>query len=198
MHAAATLFLDVCVQPDLWPGGRWPLLNADQARNVVRLFALASANAVRQGGIVCRHTGGSAEAHCRTPGAATARPVGCVPALPMRVATSDDVDAALDRATATYVDSGCLDAPDATPSGAQAFRYVIAGVRDAVVFGAGVELGVDRVVEALLQRRIRTHVVLDAVGTADEIRAQAVVAGWKRRGVDGVTAAIVERLLAVR
>jgi hypothetical protein len=41
-------------------------------------------------------------------------------------------------------------------------------------------------------------VALDAVGTADEVLAQACVAGWKRRAVDGVTVEIVERMLRRR
>ncbi len=73
---------------------------------------------------------------------------------------------------------------------------MIAGVRDAVVFGAGVEYGLDLAIAALLRRRVRTHVVLDAVGAADESAAQLVVARWKRAGADGLTVAVVERLLA--
>jgi hypothetical protein len=38
--------------------------------------------------------------------------------------------------------------------------------------------------------------VLDAMGAADEILAQTIVAGWKRRGVDGVTVDVVARLLS--
>jgi hypothetical protein len=48
---------------------------------------------------------------------------------------------------------------------------------------------------ALLARRIRTHVALDASGAADEIAAQLVIADWKRRGVDVTTVAMVERML---
>ena len=58
------------------------------------------------------------------------------------------------------------------------------------------ELAIDRTIDALVRRRIRTHVALDAAAAVDAASAQAVIAAWKRRGVDGVTAAIVERLLA--
>ena len=74
--------------------------------------------------------------------------------------------------------------------------HLTAGIRDAVVFGAGLEHGIDRAVDALLRRRIRTHVVLDAAASADPDQAQRIIAGWKRRGVDGATAATVLRLLA--
>jgi hypothetical protein len=70
-----------------------------------------------------------------------------------------------------------------------------AGVRDAVVFGAGLELGVARVVEALLARRIRTHLALDASGAVDDAEAQTLLGGWKRRTLDVVTTATVARLL---
>jgi hypothetical protein len=50
-------------------------------------------------------------------------------------------------------------------------------------------------VAALLERRVRTHAVLDAIGTANEVRAQSVVAHWKRCGVDGVTVRTLTRLL---
>lgn len=203
IHPEAALFLDVCIQPDLWPGGAWPLLDEARARNVERLFALAARLGIRQGGIVCAHGASAAEVagfppHCEDAPAATARPPGCVPELPMRVWSPDagrDAPApAPNRAFATYVASGCRRAPDQGSHGG-AFDHLTAGVRDAIVFGAGVEYGIDAAVDALLRRRIRTHVVLDAVGSADETEAQLVLAGWKRRGVDGITAAMLERLL---
>jgi nicotinamidase-related amidase len=206
MHPAATLLLDVCVQPDFWPGGSWPLLGRDQARNVERIFALAARLGARQGGIVCDHATADANdapelpAHCRREDAATTRPPGCAPVLPMRVCSADaarDGDAA-DRTFATYLDSGCRRAPDERPSHRRGFDHLTAGVRDAVVFGAGVEYGIDRTVDALLRRRIRTHIVVDAAGSADETFAQIVVARWKRRGVDVLTAATLERLLTAR
>ena len=68
-------------------------------------------------------------------------------------------------------------------------------MRDAVVFGAGIEGGLDQAIRALLRRRIRTHVALDAAGAADDTAAQLVVAEWKRRGVDGTTVAMIARML---
>jgi hypothetical protein len=67
-----------------------------------------------------------------------------------------------------------------------------------VVFGAGVEYGLDHAVDALLRHRIRTHVVIDAMGTLDEVAAQTIVASWKRRGVDGLTVDVLARLLGAR
>ena len=203
MHPAATLFFDVCVQRDLWPGGVWPLLGTDHARNLVRLFRLAEEFSVRQGGIVCRHGVGGTSApsafplHCGAFDAGEERADGCRPTLPLQVWRSNPTDAScLERDCATYVDSGCHLAPDDGPERERAFRHVTAGVRDAIVFGAGIEYGIDRAVDALLRHRIRTHVVLDAMGAADEILAQTIVAGWKRRGVDGVTVDVVARLLS--
>lgn len=199
MHPAATLFLDVCVQSDLWPGGVWPLVKPAQAANIVRLFVVAETLGLRQGGVVCHHVAIGSEpdsglpAHGRHAPAGT-RPEGCLPMLPMQVRTANSADV-LDRAHALYVDSGCKQAPDDAPGHRRAFEHLTAGVRDAVVFGAGVEQGLDRAVDALLRRRIRTHVVLDAVSAADEDLAQRIVAGWKRRGMDGVTVETVERLL---
>jgi len=204
MHPAATLFLDVCVQSQLWPEGVWRLVSGAQALDIARLFAIAAAFGVRQGGVVCRHVSASAEpvcgapVHCRSAESANARPVGCLSTLPMQVWAADvesNSVMTLDRAHAVYVDSGCGLAPDGDPCRARAFEHLTAGVRDAVVFGAGVEHGVDRVVDGLLRRRIRTHVALDAVGTADEILAQTIAAAWKRRGVDGITVETLERML---
>jgi hypothetical protein len=203
MHPVATLFFDVCVQRDLWPDGVWPLLGPDQARNVARLFCLAEDLGVRQGGIVCSHGIGGTNApsalpvHCGAFDAAEQRADGCRPTLPLQVWRSNPTGASsLERDRATYVDSGCHLAPDDGPERERAFRHVTAGVRDAIVFGAGIEYGIDRTVDALLRHRIRTHVVLDAMGAADEILAQIIVADWKRRGVDGVTVEVVARLLS--
>jgi hypothetical protein len=104
----------------------------------------------------------------------------------------------LDRVHAVYVDSGCGHLPDGTPRCASAFEHFTAGIRDVVVFGAGVEHGLERVVDTLLRRRIRIHVALDAVGAADEVLAQGVVARWKRRSVDGATVDTIHRLLIRR
>ncbi len=204
MYAGATLFLDVSVQPDLWPDGAWPLMRAEQVRNVERLFALAGESAVRQGGMMCRHDAAETDAgrasgipaHCGSLDASSARPPGCEPRLPLRIARGDRDGEAPDRTVAIYLDSGCRRPPDAAPVHRRAFDCLIAGVRDAVVFGAGVEYGLDLAIAALLRRRVRTHVVLDAVGAADESAAQLVVARWKRAGADGLTVAVVERLLA--
>jgi len=202
MHASAALFVDVCVQLDLWPGGSWPLVTPEEARNVARLFAFAAERTIRQGGVICRHAEGdhgvaSTPPHCRGESWTYDRPPGCGPYLPMEVC--DEVrDAPLDRTHATYVASGCACAPDEAGHAKRAFEHTTAGIRDAVVFGAGIEHGLDRTVEALLRRRIRVHVPLDAAGAADADAAQAVVARWKRRGVDGTTVAMVERLLAAR
>jgi hypothetical protein len=204
MHPAATVFVDVGVQRELWPGGAWPLVGEAEAAGIARLFAIARAFAVRQGGIVCRHAASSPEpamnapTHCGAPASADERPIDCLPALPVQLwttAVASDPPLALDRAHAIYVDSGCAQDPDAHPVHARAFAHLTAGVRDAVVCGAGVEYGLDRVVGALLRRRIRTHVALDALGAADEVVAQTVVAGWKRRGVDGTTVEMVHRML---
>lgn len=204
IYAPATLFLDVCVQADLWPDGVWPLVSGKDARNIARLFAIAGELELRQGGVICRHATldaapvPEAPMHCRSKRSGWSRPAGCTAILPMQVWTEEPEDApemTLDRAHAVYVDSGCHHAPDGALRRSRAFGHLTAGIRDAVVFGAGIEHGLDRVVDALLRRRIRTHVALDAAGTADEIRAQAVVACWKRRGVDGVTVAMVHRML---
>lgn len=205
MYPAATAFLDVCVQADLWTRGAWPLVNDGQAASIVRLFAMAARFEVRQGGVICRHGEGGVSAvaatavHCGESRSAYDRPPGCMPSRPIEI-TGDDSPELTATATdlrthAIYVDSGCALRPDAGRGRAHAFDRLVAGVRDAVVFGAGVEYGIDRVVAALLDRRIRTHVALDAVGSADDSRAQMVVAQWKRWGVDGVTVEVLERLL---
>ena len=204
MHAGSTLFLDVCAQRDFWPGGAWPIVAEGDAERMAELFALAAELTLRQGGVVCRHegaAGGTSAAgppHCLEDGGA-GRPPGCSPGRP--VALYDPAAVAvpdrgtLDRAHAYYIASGCLTAPDVTTGGGTVFDHLTAGVRDAVVFGAGIEHAVDRTVDALLRRRIRTHVVLDATAACDPAAAQRVVAEWKRRTVDGLTAATVRRLL---
>lgn len=101
----------------------------------------------------------------------------------------------MDRAHAIFLGSGCVLPITQTSSFAPVFAHLIAGVRDAVVFGAGVEFGIAHVVEALLEARVRTHLVLDATGAADAAAAQVLIGGWKRRGVDVLTMATVERLL---
>jgi hypothetical protein len=205
MHPAATLFLDVAVQSDLWPDGSSPLMRPEEARNALALFALAKGLDVRQGGVVCRHDASSdarpaiaMPPHCTGHDAGRVRPEGGTPALPMWIATADAASTTgmpLDRSHAIYVDSGCGMAPDETPERARAFTHLVSGIRDAVVFGAGVEHGLDEVVDALLRRRVRVHVALDAVGAVDEVAAQEVVASWKRRGVDGTTVAMIARAL---
>jgi hypothetical protein len=205
MHPGATLFLDVAVQPDFWPGGAWPVMDGERARNAVALFALAAELGIRQGGVVCRHDAASdarpaaaSPPHCTDAGAVRARPDGGIARLPMWVAAVDETSERgmpVDRAHAIYVDSGCGLDPDGTAERARALGHLVSGVRDAVVFGAGVEYGLAKAVDALLRRRIRVHVALDAVAAADEVAGQLVVAAWKRRGVDGTTVAMIARAL---
>jgi hypothetical protein len=196
MHPGATLFLDVCVQLDFGPGGAWPLLDAEGAANVATLFALAAELGVRQGGVRCAHAAGDTP-----PGApvhAIAGSDGAEPTHgPIRPAVLVDPGGApvLDRVHAYYVVTGCAAPPDGDAASRTVVEHLLAGVRDAVVFGAGVETGLDRAVDACLRRRVRTHVVLDAVGAVDTARAQQVIGEWKRRGVDGLTTATVVRLL---
>lgn len=180
MFPRATLFLDVCVQRELWPGGPWPLVTSDVGRNVVRLCALAGALPVRRGSILCRHDDDGAVAAPGSPAhacgsGALARPEGCV-------------------LVGEAVESGCGVAPDDAALG-PAFGRLTAGIRDAVVFGAGIEYGLALAMAALLRGRVRTHLVLDAAGAADEIAAQLVIADFKRRGVDVMTVDMVARLL---
>jgi hypothetical protein len=195
----ATLFVDVGVQCDLWPGGRWPVVTAAEASRVADLFALAAELAIRQGGIVCAHAvgvdRGGRLAHCEreTPGAT--RPDRCLPWRPARVWEDVATARPVGRAYAEYVTSGCLRPMDVAPAHRRVVDHLAAGVRDAVVFGATVEDQMAHAVEALLARRIRVHVALDAAGTADPARAQGVVATWKRRFVDGTTAGEVARQL---
>jgi hypothetical protein len=200
MHPGATLFFDVGVQDDLWPGGAWPLMSAREAVNVPRLFDVARAWGVRQGGIVCRHCQGDLDPAHGVPSHATAnasglhRPPGCDPVLPMAVHGPHERPP-LDRTMATYLATGCGSAPTAASWSSRAFGHLVAGVREAVVYGAGIEYGVARAVEALLARRIRTYVVVDATGAAVDEAGQLVVAAWKRRGVDVTTVATIARLL---
>lgn len=223
MHAGSTLFFDVTAQRDCWPGGAWPLVDAEQAENVARLFALAARLRIRQAGAVCVHDRGIAPDDAATGTVAERAGVStlAVPAgAPPHCLASDGIRRApgcepfravrswgyhygaaeaasiLDRAHADYVASGCAAPPDMAPLFLRVFDHVTAGVRDAVVFGAGIEHGVDRAVAALLRRRIRTHVALDAAGSATPEHAQEVVATWKRRMVDVTTTAMIERLLA--
>jgi nicotinamidase-related amidase len=203
----STLFLDVCAQRDLWPGGAWPMVTVDEAGNVAELFTLAARLGVRQGGVVCLHAVDAAAPpaavasagvplHCVAGTAGAERAPGCLPASPVRLAAVDTQGGpALDRAHAYYVATGCAAAPDATPADRHVLDHLTAGVRDAVVFGAGIEHAMDHAVQALLRRRIRTHVVLDAAGAADATTAQRVIARWKRATVDGATTATIARLL---
>jgi hypothetical protein len=184
MFPAATLFLDVCVQRDLWPGGTWPLMTAEAGRNVGRVLALAAAMPVRSGSVCCRHDGGAeaaaagSPAHCLGPDAG-ARPVDYPPLA----------------VHCQIVESGCGVAPDEREH-ALAFRRMTSGIRDAVVFGAGLEYALAHAMAALLRSRIRTHLVMDAAGAADDVAAQLVVADLKRRGVDVVTVDVVARLFS--
>jgi hypothetical protein len=197
MHPGATLFLDVCVQRDFWPGGAWPLLDADSAANVATLFALAAELGVRQGGVRCAHASGDAPPGAplhAAAGGAGAAPIGA-PTRPAILVSPAGTAPALDRAHAYYVASGCTGPPDGDAASRAVVEHLLAGVRDAVVFGAGVETALDRAVDACLHRRVRTHVVLDAAGVVDAAHAQQVIGEWKRRGVDGLTTATVARLL---
>lgn len=185
MFPAATLVLDVCVQRDFWVEGAWPLMIDEAAQNVARLLTLAAAFPVRRGGVVCRHdVPGDLTAAVGTPSHCGTEGTGEPPAgLPVR--GGDTI----------YVASGCGESPDHAAH-AEGFRRLAGGVRDAVVLGAGLEYGIARVVDALLRRRIRTHLVIDAVGAASDSEAQVLIAGWKRRGVDVVTVDVVARLLS--
>ncbi len=204
MLPGSTLFLAVCAQRDLWPSGAWPIVDAEAARTVTELFALAAVLGIREGGVCCRHARATvarpsdvfAPPHCLAGTAGVASAPGCIPASPVVVGEPGAAPApALDRAHAYYVASGCAAAVDADPVGGLVFDHLTAGVRDAVVFGAGVEHAIARAVDALLRRHVRTHVVLDAAAPADAAEAQRVIAQWKRRGVDGATAATIARLL---
>jgi len=200
MYARATIFVDVGVQRDLWPGGAWPLVTHDEAAGVQRLLALADATAVRQASIVCCHgaTDGGVEGaprHCWTGEPGSERPEECHGRLARVLMTPADADAGRGGGRTLALASGCADALDARGRWSVVFDRLVGSVRDAVVFGAGVELGIDLVVRGLLTRRVRTHVVLDAAGAVDAVAAQRVIAAWKRAGVDGTTVAMVERQL---
>ena len=187
MFPAATLVVDVCVQVDFWPGGAWPLVDAQVAENVTRLFGAVATLPVRRGGVACRHErqpGSSVDVraplHCEV-----ARAMGRPPEILARDPTEH------------VFETGCGLSLDNPPHRAR-FLDLVAGIRDAVVFGAGLEYGVAHVVEALLGRRVRTHLVIDAIGSASDVDAQVMMARWKRRGVDVVTVQGVERLLTIR
>jgi len=200
MLPASTLFLDVSAQRDLWPGGAWPLVDADGAGNVAALFALAASLGIRQGGSRCVHLAGQpppyAPRHCEIGSDGAAAAAGCDTAQPaVLLGSGDHAAAALDRTHAYYLTTGCGGPPDADPLARAALDHLTAGIRDTVVFGAAIERGLDRMVDACLRRRIRTHVVLDASAPADPAAAQQVIASWKRRGVDALTTATVARLL---
>lgn len=192
------MFLDVCVQRDLAPGGAWPLTTAEEMAGIATLFAIARELEIRQGGIVCKHSSASSDvpAHCRTATSGCERPPGCVPRLPVQVCEEGASADALDRRYALYLPSGCGEAPDAVPYAARTFDRMLAGIRDVVLFGAGIEYGMDRVAGALLRRRVRTHVVLDAAGAGDGAASQLIIAQWKRRAIDGATVETIRRLLA--
>ena len=202
MFARATIFFDVGVQRDLWPGGAWPLITQPEAERVRRLLAVADASAVRQASVICCH--GAADAgiegaprHCWSGEPGGERPEECRGALARVVITAGSAGSP-DDPRACALASGCAGALDRGGRWSVAFDRLVGGVRDAVVFGAGLELGVDRVVRGLLARRVRTHVVLDAAGAVDAVAAQEVIAAWKRAGVDGTTVAMIERQLGAR
>jgi nicotinamidase-related amidase len=222
MVPGATLFVAVCTQRDFWPGGAWPIVDDATAAHVAALVALATRFGVREGGVICRHpptaprpagraatvhtggpglpgdaadaTGGALPAHCIAGSVGAEVAPGCAPSRPLVVAAAGPAPA-LDRSHAYWVANGCARSVDDDPAQRRVFDHLTAGVRDAVVFGAGVEYAMAYAVDALLARRVRTHVVLDAAAAVDGAAAQTVVAGWKRRGVDGATAATVARLL---
>ncbi len=197
MLAGSTLFLSVCTQRDYWPGGAWPLVDDEEARAIAELFALAARLHVREGAIVCRHDTPPAgiPPHCRAGDPGSALAPACVPAQSI-VTVARGASAPLDRTRAYHLASGCASPIDDDPALRTAFEHLTAGIRDAVVFGAGVEYGIAYAVDALLRRRVRTHVALDAAAAADDVDAQGVIATWKRRGVDGATVATIARLLA--
>jgi hypothetical protein len=193
----ATLILDVGTQCDLWPGGCWPLLGEAEAERAVYLCRLAGTLGVRSGGVYCAHgeTVAGLPRHCEAGSDGAARCERCPPARREQVWAAEAPSRTLDRSHAVYLTTGCSEAVDREPGLRAVFDHMTAGVRDAVVFGAGLELGVARVVEALLARRIRTHLALDASGAVDDAEAQTLLGGWKRRTLDVVTTATVARLL---
>ncbi len=201
MLPGSALFFDVCAQRDFWPGGAWPMMDDGGAQNVAMLFALAAELGIRQGGIRCVHAldaplGTDAPSHAvlGTPGADAAP--GCMPLRPVALVTPGErLPPAMDRAHSYYVATGCSAPPDRDPQCRAVVDHLTAGVRDAIVFGAALETGLAEAVDACLRRRLRTHVVLDAAAMSDAARAQELVAGWKRRGVDGLTTPTVVRLL---
>src|SRR5881394_546174 len=136
MHPPATLFVDVCVQRDLWPGGAWQLVSPGEAEAVGRLCLLARELHIRRGSIVCFHGPGlpvvadGVPSHCHVGFPGSDRPADT--ALPAP-------DAAVDCA------SGCAASPDEPVAMVRAFDRMTAGIRDAVVFGAGVEYGIAQV-----------------------------------------------------
>jgi hypothetical protein len=199
VFSGATVFVDVGVQRDFWPDGRWPVLSAAEAAAVAALCGLARELDLRQGGVVCVHAPGDdlggRPPHCEHGTAGVERPEACAPPRPVRLWTPASTGAPGGREHAEYVASGCRTPVAAAPVHRRAFEHLIAGCRDAVVFGATVEDAMAHAVDALLTRRVRVHVALDAAGTADADRAQRVVADWKRRMVDGTTAGEIARAL---
>ncbi len=197
MHAGSTLFLDVGTQHDLWPGGLWPLLDEPACDQVRLLCALGCTLDVRAGGICCAHEIEPAgrPTHCVTGTHGAERVEACAARLPVRLFSLESQERPAGRAYTSYLGSGCAVAIATAPSQQAVFAHLIAGVRDAVVFGAGIEFGIAHVIEALLLARVRTHLAIDATGAADAAHAQTLLEGWKRRGVDVLTTATVERLL---
>ena len=212
MLPGATLFVAVCTQRDFWPGGAAALVDDATAVNVATLVGVAGRLRIRTGGICCVHdswprgsapdrtsvssvTAPALAAHCLAGTAGADIAPGCAPAPPVIVVAAGSVAPALDRAHAYYVASGCGAGVDAGALHTRVFDHLAAGVGDAVVFGAGVEYGLAHAVDALLRRRVRTHVPLDAAAAVDDAAAQLVMADWKRRGVDVATTATLIRLL---
>jgi len=197
LFAGSTLLLDVGTQGDLWPGGAWPLVDAEAAARIAELCALARELSIRHGGVVCRHemSPPGLPRHCGRGERGATRVADCAPALPVRIVDADTPPADLARSHALYLATGCQTAVDAAPAPRAAFDVLTAGVRDAVVCGAGLELGVAHVVEALLARRVRTHLALDATAVVDAVCAQEMLARWKRRLVDVATSATLARML---
>ncbi|TMA78457.1 MAG: hypothetical protein E6J72_13990 [Deltaproteobacteria bacterium] len=212
MLPGATLFVAVCTQRDFWPGGAAALVDGATAANVATLVGVGARLRIRTGGICCLHdswprgsapdrtsvastTAPALATHCLVGTAGADFAPGGAPALPVIVVAAGSVAPALDRVHAYYVASGCDAGVDAGTLHARVFDHLAAGVRDAVVFGAGVEYGLAHAVDALLHRRVRTHVSLDAAAAVDDAAAQLVIADWKRRGVDVATTATLIRLL---
>lgn len=208
MRPQTTLFYDVDTQRDFMePGGKLYVPGAERIfPQLVTLTQCARQHGVTIVGSVDRHrptdpellaNGGEYPEHCMSDTPGQAKVAATTPQhavwIENRVYTEPELLALLRQPGEPYLEKQRFDVFAGNRNAARVFEVLLHGKADVVVYGVVTEVCVDHAIAGLRDRRVRIHVVVDAIAALNAERGQAAVEKWKQWGIHLMT---VEEVVA--